>query len=198
MANQKETKKEAILKAAKALFWRHGLRRVSIVEICAKAKVSKMTFYKYFANKEILAEYLITEMLTDWHNEYRTVMSSDLAFTKKINQVIVLEQSASQNMSEEFLKDIYNNEFVYLQQLINNYRDTYHTEIVNDMVEAQKNGQVRTDIKPEFILYLLEDIGNKVMDEKLSKMYPSKQALILELSNYFFYGIINTTNENIT
>jgi len=196
MKNQKETKKEAILKVAKELFWRHGLRRVSIVEICASANVSKMTFYKYFANKEVLAEYLITEMLTDWHNDYRSVMSSDLAFTEKINQVIALEQIASQNMSEEFLGDIYNNEFVHLQQLINNYRDSYHAEIVQDMIEAQKSGQVRADIKPEFILYLLEDIGKKVMDEKLSKLYPSKQAVILELTNYFFYGIINPGNES--
>ncbi|MBZ0242645.1 MAG: hypothetical protein K8F24_05480 [Bacteroidales bacterium] len=154
--------------------------------------------YKYFSNKEVLAEYLITEMLTDWHNEYRLVMSSDLAFTAKINQVIALEQKASQNMSEEFLGDIFNNEFVHLQQLISSYRDTYHAEIVQDMIEAQKNGQVRADIKPEFILYLLEDIGNKVMDEKLSKLYPSKQDLILELSNYFFYGILNTANENLS
>ncbi|MDY0075658.1 MAG: TetR/AcrR family transcriptional regulator [Bacteroidales bacterium] len=198
MKKRKETKKEAILKAAKSLFWRHGLRRISIIEICNSANVSKMTFYKYFANKEVLAEYLITEMLTDWHNDYRTVMSSDLAFTAKINQVIALEQKASQNMSEEFLGDIYNNEFVGLQQLINNYRDIYHAEIVKDMIEAQKSGQVRADIKPEFILYILEDIGNKVMDEKLSKLYPSKQAVILELTNYFFYGILNTANENLS
>ncbi len=198
MGNQKKTKKEAILQAAKDLFWRHGLRRISIVEICTNANVSKMTFYKYFANKEVLAEYLITEMLTNWHDEYRSVMNSDLAFTAKINQVITLERKASDNMSEEFMRDIFNNEYVHLQQLIKTYRDSYHSEIVKDMTHAQKNGQVRVDIKPEFILYLLEDIGHKVMDEKLSKLYPSKQALVMELTNYFFYGIINPTNENIT
>ena len=186
------------MQAAKGLFWRHGLRRISVVEICANANVSKMTFYKYFANKELLAEYLITEMLTNWHDEYRSVMNSDLAFTAKINQVIRLERSASENMSEEFMSDIYNNEFVHLQQLIKTYRDSYHSEIVKDMTHAQKRGQVRADIKPEFILYLLEDIGHKVMDDKLSKFYPSKQALVMELTNYFFYGIINPTNEKLT
>lgn len=193
--SKKKTKKEAILHAAKELFWRHGLRRISIVEICAHANVSKMTFYKYFANKEVLAEYLVTETLTNWHNDYRSIMDSQLSFTAKINQVILLEQSAAENMSEEFIGDIFVNEYVAIQQLIQSYKNNYHAEIVKDMIEAQKNGQVRADIKPEFILYLLEDIGEKVMDKKLSKMYTSKQALILELMNYFFYGIINPANE---
>ncbi len=155
-----------------------------------------MTFYKYFANKEVLAEYLVTEALTNWHNDYRSIMDSQLSFTSKINQVILLEQSAAENMSEEFIGDIFVNEHTHLQQLIQSYKNTYHAEIVKDLIEAQKNGQVRADIKPEFILYLLEDIGEKVMDKKLSKMYPSKPALILELTNYFFYGIINPANEN--
>ena len=40
-----------IFKTAKDLFWKYGIKRVSIEEICKEAKVSKMTFYKFFPNK---------------------------------------------------------------------------------------------------------------------------------------------------
>ncbi|HCX98645.1 MAG TPA: TetR/AcrR family transcriptional regulator [Bacteroidales bacterium] len=184
-------KQVLILKTAKSLFWKHGIRRVTIEEICKEAGVSKMTFYKFFKNKEALAEYLLVELLTGWHNQYRAIMNNNIPFTTKIKLVISLEQEASKDMGEEFIKDIYNNEFTELQKLIDIEKDKYNTELVQDMIKAQKQGDIRNDVKPEFILYLLEDIGSKVMDEKLSALYSSKQELILELTNYFFYGIMN-------
>ena len=192
MEDFKDNKKfQNIVNTAKELFWKYGIKRVSIEEICTETPVSKMTFYKFFKNKEVLAEYLLKEVLDGWHHEYRWIMKQDLSFTDKIKKVIALEQSASSDMSEEFIGDIYNNEFTELQKLIDSERDKYHSEIVQDMIKAQKQGEIRADIKPEFILYLLEDIGSKVMDEKLSELYGSKQALIMELTNYFFYGIMN-------
>lgn len=185
-----------ITSAAKTLFWKYGIKRVSIEEICTGAPVSKMTFYKFFKNKEELAEYLLIEMLTQWHNQYISIMNQNIAFSRKIKQVIALEQHASENMGEEFIQDIYNNEYVKLQELITAERNRYNSEIVKDMIDAQKREEIRKDIKPEFILYLLEDIANKVVDKNLSKLYSCKQELILELTNYFFYGIMNNSQLN--
>ena len=175
---------------AKALFWKHGIKRVTIEEICKEASVSKMTFYKFFKNKEVLAEYLLTNLLTEWHAQYRAIMKQTIPFASKITQVIALEQTAGKNMEEEFFNDIFNNDYPNLQKLINESTENYHAEIVEDMIEAQQRGEIRKNIKPEFLLYQLKDISEKVMDENLSKLYPSKQELIMELTNYFFYGIL--------
>lgn len=193
MEEFKQNKKfQKTVETAKTLFWKYGIKRVSIEEICTETPVSKMTFYKFFKNKEVLAEYILKGVLTGWHGEYRRIMAQDIPFTSRINQVVLLEQTASKDMSEEFIRDIYNNEFPGLQNQIKENTESYHAEIVKDMIEAQKLGEIRKDIKPEFILYLLQDIGVKVMDEKLSALYNSKQELIMELTNYFFYGIMNT------
>ena len=117
-------------------------------------------------------------------------MKKDIPFTSKITQVIALEQTASENLGEEFFNDILNSEYPDLQKLINESTKNYHAEIVEDLIEAQQRGEIRKNIKPEFLLYQLKDISEKVMDENLSKLYPSKQDLIMELTNYFFYGIL--------
>ena len=52
-------KQQQIIETAEELFFRHGIKRVTVEEICQKASVSKMTFYKYFANKNDLAEHII-------------------------------------------------------------------------------------------------------------------------------------------
>ena len=117
-------------------------------------------------------------------------MEQKVPFATKINQVIALEQTAGENMEEEFFNDILNNDYPNLQKLINESTESYHAEIVKDMIEAQQRGEIRKNIKPEFLLYQLKDISDKVMDENLSKLYSSKQELIMELTNYFFYGIL--------
>lgn len=176
---------------AKRLFWKHGIKRVSIEEICKETPVSKMTFYKFFKNKEFLAKYVLEELLTQGHLEYRTEMDSDKPFTEKIKQLIELKKKFSENISEELLKDIYNNDFIELQKLMSDHQKNYYKEVVNDLVSAQKKGEIRQGVKPEFILYTLEDISRKANDEQLFSMYSSKQEMIMELTNYFFYGIMN-------
>ena len=51
----KSKKLQQITQTAYDLFWRHGIKRVTIEEICRTSGVSKMTFYKYFDNKNDLA-----------------------------------------------------------------------------------------------------------------------------------------------
>ena len=44
----KSAKSKLIVETATDLFMRYGVKRVTVEEICQTAKISKMTFYKYF------------------------------------------------------------------------------------------------------------------------------------------------------
>ena len=57
-------------------------------------------------------------------------------------------------------------------------------------MEAQKKGEIRSDIKPEFIHYFLNHMFTLAEDENLARLYDSPQDLIMELTNFFFYGIL--------
>lgn len=51
--------RERILEAARALFYAHGIRGVSVDEIAAAAQTNKMTLYRHFVSKDLLvADYL--------------------------------------------------------------------------------------------------------------------------------------------
>ena len=56
--------------------------------------------------------------------------------------------------------------------------------------EAQKRGDIRKDLKPEFIMYFLNKMMELIQDEHLESLYPNPQDLIMELTNFFFYGIM--------
>lgn len=67
MSRPKSSKKyEAILKAAKSLFLKHGFADVSMDKIRDKANVSKNTIYNHFKDKEALFKAVISD---HWQNE---------------------------------------------------------------------------------------------------------------------------------
>ena len=54
-----EDQKVHIIKTAGELFFRLGIRSVSIDDICSELGMSKKTFYVYFASKDELIEELL-------------------------------------------------------------------------------------------------------------------------------------------
>ncbi|MBN2410872.1 helix-turn-helix transcriptional regulator, partial [candidate division KSB1 bacterium] len=62
---------------AKELFFKYGIRRVTIEEICKKARVSKMTFYKFFQNKIELAIVMLKKLYDDAEEDLDKITNSD-------------------------------------------------------------------------------------------------------------------------
>ena len=62
--------------------------------------------------------------------------------------------------------------------------------VVDDFIKAQKAGDVRKNIHPQFILYLFNRLLQMTEDEQLLKLYASPQDLIMEMTNFYFYGIL--------
>ncbi len=52
-----------IIETASELFVRFGIKRVTVEEICKTSGVSKMTFYKFFRNKNEVVEKILDEMI---------------------------------------------------------------------------------------------------------------------------------------
>jgi AcrR family transcriptional regulator len=183
-------KKQQIVSTARDLFWKFGFRRVSIEEICREANVSKMTFYKHFKNKDELVKYIIDLIIGIAMEKYREIMDSNMPFIQKVEKSILLKMESSNEMSQEFFDDFHKNASPELRDHFNKLVHANLQTIQNDYKEAQKKGDVRPDINPNFILYYLDKILEMAKDENLMKMYKSPSDLINELTRFFFYGIL--------
>ena len=192
MPAAKKTSKgvQAITESAKALFWKHGIRRVTVEEIGKEAGVSKMTFVRNFSNKNEIARHVLTQVVERSTSRYEKIMNQDIAFPAKIVELVILEREESKGISQEFLKDIYETEDSTLQSLIEQYQEEGRQRIMRDMKKAQEKGWIRKDLKLSFLLYILNDLDKKARDEELLAMYEKPEDLIMELTNFFFYGIL--------
>jgi len=181
---------EAIVSAARSLFWKHGIRRVTIEEICQDAGVSKMTCYKYFSNKTAIAKYLIEDMFESGIKAYKEIYHSDISYEEKVKMMLDLKMSNAHEMSQELLDDIYKNQDEELSETIETIKKKMIGIYLDDIREAQKIGEIREDIKPEFMLYFLNNLTEMLTDQRLVGIYPNPQQMIAEVMNFFFYGIM--------
>ncbi|MDY0344396.1 MAG: TetR/AcrR family transcriptional regulator [Lentimicrobium sp.] len=191
---RKEKSRNAMLTAARKLFWKYGIRKVTVEEICQEAGVSKMTFYRFFENKIELATLMLTEIYENALQDYNKIMQSDLTFPEKIRQTVLLKHQGTIDISEEFLNDVYQSDEPVFKELLTKYSELSRKSLRDDFTKAQKEGWIRKDLKIDFLMYMMNSIGERMFDEKLKAIFGNSHDLVMELTNFFFYGIGSADN----
>lgn len=187
---------QAILVAAKTLFWKHGVKRVSVQEICKEAGASKMTFYRFFDNKLDLAKTLLDQVSDEGMAEYDAIMNSEIPFVEKVQQTLLLKHKNSQSISQELIMDLYKNQELGLIQYLEQQGEKMMERVLDDYEKAQKEGHIRAGIKREFIKYQLLKMREMIVDPQLADLYENPHDLIMELTNFLFYGLLSRQEKN--
>lgn len=190
MMENKTEKFEAVISAAKSLFWKHGIRRVTIEEICQVAGVSKMTCYKYFSNKTAIARYLLEDLFEKGMAAYKEIYCSNIPYAEKVKKTIELKIKNAHGLSQELIDDIYKYKDEELDKTIESIRNRVLEIYLEDLRTAQKNGEIRSDIKPEFIIYSIDRLTEMITDERLVSIYHDPDHMVSEVLSFFFYGIM--------
>jgi len=180
---------QAILKSAKKLFWKYGIQKVTVEEICKEAGISKMTFYRRYVNKDHAAAEILEEIMQDGVRKYKAIMSQQKSFPEKVNEVLEMEYDEATNLSPEFIKDIYQKDDSELSDIIQKYTEISQKLLIKDFENAKKEGWVRAEVKPDFIIYMLNLLQEKLQDKEFLALFNSVQEAIAEIGDFFFYGI---------
>jgi AcrR family transcriptional regulator len=190
MIMQMENKKyHQILQSARNLFWKYGLKRVSVEEICREAGVSKMTFYRFFPNKIELAKAVFDIAVDEGKQKFLDILADSTDIQEKIASMIDLKLKSTNDISPEFLMDLYKNPETGLKEHVEKASAARWNELIRYFRLGQRKGIFRKEIKPEFLLYYSRKIGEMVTDENLIRLYGSPQHLIRELTTFFVYGV---------
>jgi AcrR family transcriptional regulator len=184
-----------IVVSAKKLFWKFGFRRVTVEEICQQAHVSKMTFYKHFANKTELAIEIIRRMFDESMKDYNEMMNSDIPFDKKMQLQLKMKLEGTADISEEFVKDVYGNAGSEIHQYWEKRANEAIAGVIEQFRTAQEKGWLRRDMKIEFILYMINQFFEFAKDDALISRYDTMQDLIMEINRFFLFGILPRDQE---
>ncbi|MDB5541340.1 MAG: TetR family transcriptional regulator [Devosia sp.] len=70
-------KRGEILRAARFLILKQGLRATTMEAIAAEARVAKPTLYKYYGDKSAVFEAIVTELLVELHGRFMAALAGE-------------------------------------------------------------------------------------------------------------------------
>jgi AcrR family transcriptional regulator len=189
VANNDNDKNDQLLDAARELFWKYGFKKVSVEEISRHCGVSKMTFYRYYKNKLEIAKAVFDREVEKGIRLFKEIICEECSAAEKIRKMLQVKLEGTNDISQEFLQDFYNNPELGLKGYIEEKSIKAWTEMMKDFKYAQEKGWFRKDFKPEFLLMLSQKFVEMIADEKVLQLYNSPQDLIMEMTNMISYGI---------
>lgn len=176
-----------IMETAIKLFYRHGIKRVTIEDICKESGVSKMTFYKFYRNKTELVKQIVTDMINEGLEFVDNIMAQDIPFQEKVKQNLKYKIEGIRKYGDLFFEDLLRTpEFQPYVIEMNRIALKKILEIFN---MGKSEGVIRGNITPEFYQYLLGYLSIMGDDDKLKIIFPDMGQRVEELINVLFYGV---------
>jgi len=189
MSNIKSS--ERIINSARKLFFKYGISRVSVKEICEHADISKMTFYRNFRSKEDIALAIVREVYDEARPKFNEILKRDIPFEEKIKKVLEMKINLISGFSNEFLSDIVVSEVPEIDEFIKQEKQKSVATINDIFIKAQENGEVRSDVPFETIIAILNSMNDVFFQLQQSGKYRNGSEILKDMFKVLYYGILN-------
>lgn len=152
---------QAILTVSERLFSLHGWQRVSISEICDEAKISRVTFYRYFKNKNALLMHIFLQKQQSVTAHYSQLLETSKNIEDVLKGIFSYQENAlNQFFTPNILKDFDQNRDPELQEFF----QTQHDQKYHFLDQFFSKLQAKKIIDAEYPTILIHQYL-KVMDE---------------------------------
>jgi len=182
-------KRTCLLAAGAELFRQFGFEKVTVDEICEKARTSKMTFYRQFRDKVELSLCLIEKRNLEAKDSVQRLFSEEISFSEKFKALIEMHDKYREEMGFRFLEDLtYSSDPRIISGLqgISRKMEQLSFQFI-EMGRAQ--GFFDSRFKPEFILFLSVQINSIFKSPEMIKFYPDFSERLNAIHQFFYYGV---------
>jgi AcrR family transcriptional regulator len=183
----KSKKRQMLIDTAKNLFFKHGVKRVTIEEICQESNVSKVTFYRYFNDKNDLIKLIRNELTETGLSKFDEINRLPLSYPEKVDQMTTWRAKFFFAMNNEFVKDI-----IDLEAITDEIKNRY----LKNIRLAQQKGEINRDLSPEIIWLVTEKFNEIIKEGKWESFLNDHTDVQTQLRQIYFYGLIKNENSS--
>jgi AcrR family transcriptional regulator len=182
--------KERIIKEARGLFFRVGIRSVTMDDIAAQVGMSKKTLYQHFADKDELVDNLVDGEIGLMQNETMECINNS---ANAIEEIFISMEMANKHftkMNPMVLFDLHKFHFNSFQKFMD-HKNTFLMSVITDNLKrGLAENLYRTDTKIDIMAkYRLQ----MLMLPFDMEAYPPMQYNLIDVSNAmienFLYGL---------
>lgn len=175
-------KHNALVASAKELFFKYGVKRITLKEICEHSNVSKVTLYSYFKNKDELVAYIRNELTETGFAKFDEINAMDISYIEKVEKMTKWRADFFSSMSNEFIKEIIDE---------NEIQSQIKQRYLQNIETAQSNGEIAKNLDPELIWLVTEKFNDIIKEGKWENITDTHIELQNQLRQMYFYGILS-------
>ena len=182
--------KDRIRIKAEELFWRYGIRSVSMDDIATQLGMSKKTIYQYFADKDELVDAVINREINEMQHD--CLDCSSKARDAVHEMFLTMEQIYEKisNMNPMVLNDLEKFHFESFQKFMQHKNRFLLQVITNNLTRGMEEGLYREELNVDVIArFRLE---SALMAFNMTIFPPNKYNLAnvsLEVMEHYLYGL---------
>ena len=173
------------VKSAMALFIEEGLINRKQADDTV-SNITTTTDLAELADKSDFITETITERAEDKRelfNKLDEIDEMDISLPEKIQLMFSWKQEYVSNISDIFIEEILTIHMEHFDM------EEYRKRFVQFIVGAQKRGEVRPEIRPEFFIAVLDKLQELAFDEELIRKYPNFIEFNREIKDFLWFGL---------
>lgn len=182
--------KEKILAGAKELFFKYGIKNITMDEIARHLAISKKTIYHAFPDKDSLVNSLMLRDIKHNHKEFDEIF---LNASNVVDEVFLIMKKMTEVFSNCNPVMYYDLQKFYPEtwKLFMDFRQKFIMGHVERSIEkGKKDGLVRPDVNTKILAYLrMEEISMAMAGQVFPHDKFSVLDVQLALTEHFLYGI---------
>lgn len=153
---RREQKKENIRRAAIELFKQHGIKRVRVIEIAAKANVSPVTIFKYFGNKQDLVRDVLKWLLCQSYEQSLAIVNNGQYDRKLLEQVILGKCIGIDATHNDFIDEVLLSDSEMKSDIEDFRQAVTKVLLIKFIILCRSKGLIRKQGRREAILLYME------------------------------------------
>ena len=185
------SKQQIIIDVAYRLFREQGFSAVSVGSICAKAAVSRVTFYKYYSGKNALLQEIVTEQKNRVRAEFENLLARQCSLREAAETVFFLQkQSFEELYSSAFLRDIEENTDLELERFFHELNEEKYAFMRGFFHTLQQRRLIQPDLPVELIELFIRQAGILMYHPQLAALYAAApQKLPQDILGLLLHGL---------
>lgn len=142
---------EKILKTALELFFKFGIKRVTMDDIAKELGMSKKTIYQFYKEKDDIVNQLCDIEMLKHEQEFEVTHQKS---KDPVHEIMLLSEQMSemmQNINPVFFLDLQKHHPIALQRFQKFKREYAFNQIKRNIIKGIELGVYREDIDPDFV-----------------------------------------------
>jgi AcrR family transcriptional regulator len=182
-----------ILNTTINLFLRDGIKKITMDDIAENSKVSKVTIYKYFVDKDTLYFEISKHIFSNYIEQLKSTISSDDVLIKKLYAFLDIISDFTNSGKFALCKELakYNNTIETEYAM---YLKTYKRSMLTLIDEGIENGLIKKNLDRDKIFFYI-DMGvvyyqqsSEYRNKMLGDMDFQRQFMLFYINNIFTDG----------